>query len=126
MRVAAIYSFNNGQAVVEDEYPHLPSEVQDVIANVKSRKHKTKKSEEKIMRGTVLYSPVSLNKAFKIQFNKRDWESLRVRCDYPTDLYVEGYSPLELNKGAFREMDFIKDKLGIEVQFGKMLLWFTM
>ncbi|MBU6410251.1 MAG: restriction endonuclease, partial [Verrucomicrobia bacterium] len=30
-----------------------------------------------------------------------------------------GYNAEPLAKGAFREMDFVKEKLGIEVQFGK-------
>lgn len=32
---------------------------------------------------------------------------------------MPGYSPKSLHKGAFREMDFVKEKLGVEVQFGK-------
>ena len=43
----------------------------------------------------------------------------RVPCQYPTQYYTSGYAPDKLNKGAFREMDFIKEKLGVEVQFGK-------
>ena len=46
-------------------------------------------------------------------------KSIRVKCDYPSDLYIKGYDPRTSSKGAFREMDFVKDKLGIEVQFGK-------
>ena len=32
---------------------------------------------------------------------------------------MEDYKIRTTNRGAFREMDFIKDNLGIEVQFGK-------
>jgi hypothetical protein len=42
-----------------------------------------------------------------------------VKCDYPTKYYRKGYDPKPLRKGAFREMDFVKDKLGVEIQFGK-------
>ena len=42
-----------------------------------------------------------------------------MKCDYPTEYYVAGYQPKPLRKGAFREMDFVKQKLGVEVQFGK-------
>jgi hypothetical protein len=42
-----------------------------------------------------------------------------VACDYSVDFYEKGYNPKKLNKGAFREMDFVKEKLGVEVQFGK-------
>jgi hypothetical protein len=42
-----------------------------------------------------------------------------VKCNYPTQFYTAGYQPKDLRKGAFREMDFVKQKLGLEVQFGK-------
>jgi hypothetical protein len=78
-----------------------------------------KKSKEKTMTGRVLYSPVGLNKCFKERFYARGWETIRVTCDYSTEFYAKGYEPRGLRKGAYREMDFIKRKLGIEVQFGK-------
>lgn len=67
----------------------------------------------------MLYSPVSINKAFKGELAKTGWETVRVKCDYETVYYEPGYSPKDLNAGAFREMDFVKNKLGVEVQFGK-------
>ena len=69
--------------------------------------------------GQLLYSPISINNAFKTEFAESGWKAVRVTCDYETAYYEPGYSPKGLNKGAFREMDFVKDKLGIEVQFGK-------
>jgi hypothetical protein len=33
--------------------------------------------------------------------------------------YLKGYKPPKSHKGAFREMDFVKQSLGVEVQFGK-------
>lgn len=71
------------------------------------------------MTGNMLFSPVALNECFKAQLHKRGWNSLRVKCEYPTKFYTQGYAPHDLRKGAFREMDFIKTKLGLEVQFGK-------
>jgi len=41
---------------------------------------------------------------------------------YPTKYYAESYTPKAMNPGAFREMDFVKEKLGVEVQFGKYAL----
>ncbi len=71
------------------------------------------------MRGDMLYSPAALNAAFKRQLYSKNWRSVRVKCDYPTKFYLPGYRPKGLHGGAFREMDFIKEKLGVEVQFGK-------
>ena len=33
--------------------------------------------------------------------------------------YVNGYKPEEKKIYPYRDMDFVKDKLGVEVQFGK-------
>lgn len=52
-------------------------------------------------------------------FLELGWEKKRVLCDYPTPYYSAGYEAPRISKGAFREIDFIKNKLGVEVQFGK-------
>lgn len=120
MRIAAVYSFNKGTETVTKKYPTLLTEVNSVIKAIDSSKHKTKSSEEKTMPGQMLFSPSSLNKAFKEEFARfKNWRSIRVPCDYPTTHYLKDYKIRTSNRGAFREIDFVKDKLGIEVQFGK-------
>lgn len=119
MKLAGVYSFNGGEKAVTKRYPKLLVEVNDVIKAVNASRHKTKKSTEKTMMGRMLFNPRSLNEAFKAEFAKRRWVSVRVSCEYPTGYYVAGYKARGANRGAFREMDFVKDKLGIEVQFGK-------
>ena len=119
MRIAAVYSFNKGKEEITKRYPHLLTEVNEVIKAVDASQHKTKKSKEKTMKGDILYSPVSINKAFKAEFGNCHWNPIRVYCDYPTDHYEPDYEIRTVTKGAFREMDFVKEKLGIEVQFGK-------
>lgn len=119
MRIAGVYSFKDGKNEVSRRYPHLLTEVNAVIKAVNAAKHKIKASREKTKVGQILYDPKSLNKAFKTEFTKRKWESVRVSCTYPTTYYLEDYKIRSKNRGAFREMDFVKEKLGIEVQFGK-------
>jgi hypothetical protein len=119
MRIAAIYSFNKGKDAVSQAYADLLKEITAIIKEIDAARCKTKKSREKTMKGQVLYSPVGLNECFKAEFYPRGWETVRVKCDYPTEFYADGYEPKSLGKGAFREMDFIKRKLGVEVQFGK-------
>lgn len=74
------------------------------------------------MRGKVLYSPPALNKAFKEEFAGRSWLNFKVIAEYSQEDYIPGYTPRTRNgreSSPFREMDFVKNKLGIEVQFGK-------
>lgn len=119
MIIAAQYSFNNGQEEVTSRFPELLPEVNAAIRAIDAEQHRVKESKEKTKLDQLLYSPVSINNAFKIEFANSGWKSVRVTCDYETAYYEPGYQPKGLNKGAFREMDFVKNKLGIEVQFGK-------
>src|SRR3990167_9144285 len=118
MKIVGLYSFKGGEKVVKTKYPHLLKEVREAISGVDAYKHRTKTSKEKTMPGRMLYNPRSLNTAFKGEFSKHGWKTVRVKCDYPTEYYVGEYEPKPANRGAFREMDFIKEKLGVEVQFG--------
>jgi hypothetical protein len=104
---------------VQDRYPNLLDEVEKVIAGVKAERLKTKVSKEKTMPGTVLYNPRALNVEFKRQFEALGWSSVRVMCEYSDEFYVSDAPRRVQPKGAFREMDFVKEKLGVEVQFGK-------
>lgn len=119
MIIAGIYSFNGGKKAVQFKHARELREIRQIIAAVDSASHKTKVSKEKTMPGKILYRPGSLNKAFREQFEARDWHKYKVPCQYPTKYYTRGYNARVSSRGAFREMDFIKNRLGVEVQFGK-------
>jgi hypothetical protein len=119
MRIAGIYSFKRGRKEVAKRYPALLEEVEEIIGEVDAGTCKSKRSKEKTMMGRMLFSPKAINAAFRGQFASRNWVPIRVSCTYPTGHYVQGYQARKMNPGAFREMDFVKDRLGIEVQFGK-------
>ncbi len=123
MIIAGRYSFKQGIEEIAKRCPQLLGEIETVIAEVDSSKHFVKKSKEKTMAGRTLYSPDSLNLAFKRSFAKRGgWKTLKVKCTYSAAHYVEGYIPPKSKRRRptpTREMDFVKDKLGVEVQFGK-------
>ena len=118
MIIAAEYAFNNGDMIRETR-PQLMQELEDIIAAVDASRCRSKTSEEVTMPGKMLYSPRDLNHAFTQGFESRGWRKKRVPCHYPTRYYRPGYKPKQLRQGAFREMDFLKERLGIEVQFGK-------
>ena len=122
MVIAGEYSFKDGLERIRDRYPHLLEEIYEVIDAIDAQEHKTKESREKTMPGKMLFSPPSLNKDVKWEFESRSWVSGKITCDYPTQFYTEKFreSPIpEKRSTPYREMDFIKEQLGIEVQFGK-------
>ena len=71
------------------------------------------------MMGKLLYSPVALNKEIGKQLYPKGWKHIKERCEYTTKYYVNGYTVEEKKLYPFRDMDFVKNKLGVEVQFGK-------
>jgi hypothetical protein len=120
VRIAGTYSFCNGRDVVKTKYPKLLAEIELAIQNVDEEAHKTKESWERSKHGRLLYSPRTLNDAFKSEFKKvGGWSPVRVEAQYSVAHYEDGYSAAPMNRGAYREMDFVKDRLGVEVQFGK-------
>ncbi len=122
MKIAGIYSFNGGREYIEKNFPKELLEVKQAITQVDAGICKTKKSKEKTMMDSMLYSPVELNKCFKTHFKEIDknWKNVKEKCEYDNKYYVEGYtSPFGKKTFPYRDMDFVKNKLGVEIQFGK-------
>ncbi len=119
MIIAGIYSFKGGRKVVESQFRSELQEIEQVITTVDSSVHKTKVSQEKTMLGRLLYNPTTMNIDFDRGFEARGWKKHKIRCEYSAEYYVPGYVPSTSSKGAFREIDFIKNRVGVEVQFGK-------
>ncbi len=70
------------------------------------------------MRGKKLFSPTEMNKQFKSAFNKSGYTELR-------DVYTITIPNSETKiKGAFKQIDFVKDLVLVEVQFGKYFSMF--
>ncbi|GAB4409318.1 MAG: hypothetical protein Kow00106_02830 [Anaerolineae bacterium] len=119
MIIAGIYSFKHGREIVEANFSAELTEVERIIGAVDAWRCRTKTSKEKTMPGKVLYSPRALNRAFDKEFQARQWQKERVFCEYSTEFYVSGFTPSASSQGAFREIDFVKNRVGVEVQFGK-------
>jgi len=119
MKIVGVYSFNRGREEVDKRYPHLLKEIKQIISGVDSAQLKTKVSKEKTMPGKRLFNPKTINKEFKEAFFAKGWKRVRVRCQYSEDFFEPGYQVRSRNRGAFREMDYLKETLGVEVQFGK-------
>jgi len=108
MKVVEEFSHKGGKEFIRDKFPGEMDEIYQIISRVDLNSYRTKVSREKTMPGTMLYSPIELNKAFKREFEFLGWSS-----------YKHNRIVLPFGNRAFREMDFIKNKLGVEVQFGK-------
>lgn len=120
MKVVGIYSFNGGEAYVKANFAKELAEIYLAIESIDAFLYKTKESKEKTMSGKILYSPKELNKAFKSFLFPIGWKNVKENCEYKPDYYVNDYQRVASKKVyPFRDMDFVKNKLGVEVQFGK-------
>jgi len=118
MRIVAKYSFNNGEKFVQSEYAYLLREVEHTIRSVDCMKCKTENSTEKTRPKKSLYNSIALNAIFKTCFYGSGWISCKEKCEYSDAFYIDGYKPIRTEEG-FRNMDFVKERLGIEIQFGE-------
>lgn len=124
MIVSAKYYFNDTyNGLIETEYRDILQEIYFAIGIIDAEKHKTKEGQEKTNTGKCLYSPSLLNQSFKDQLHENDWFPYKINCCYPknfyTTEYLSKYNYIPKFRQASREIDFVKDNLGLEVQFGK-------
>jgi len=133
MKISEIYSHLNGLEFLLVHRPELWEELKIVVASVDADKCKTKVSSEKTMVGKVLYSPIEMNRRFKELLNGKGWQESRVSYwvtkseklirrtlsmppeQQKMELKAAGETPIF----SYNQTDFVKDRVAIEVQFGK-------
>ena len=133
MRLRAKYSHMNGEEYLLVHRANLWREVRDVIAEVDAEACRTKVSREKTMPGKMLYSPQDMNAAFKKGFEARGWKERRatfwITDDETVLRSIHQLSEKEQRKAieeaglrpimTYNQTDFVKDRVAVEVQFGK-------
>lgn len=116
MKIVYEYSHLGGTEILQVRYPDCEREIYEVIAEVEAKR--TKISKEKTMRGKVLYSPTDMNRQFRKAFASREYRELR-------DTYTITIPNSEASiPGVFKQIDFVKGKVLVEVQFGKYAFMF--
>src|SRR3972149_2617421 len=116
MRILYEYSHLGGAEILQLRYPKLNDEIYDVIAKVKPQR--TKASKEKTKRGKMLFAPVDMNAQFKKYFRENDFKEMK-------DSYTIEIPNYETKiVGAYKQIDFVKQSVLVEVQFGKYAFMF--
>jgi len=133
MKIAETYSHLNGLEFLIVHKPALWQEVQSVIKAVDAEKCRTKVSKEKTKVGKILYSPIDMNEAFKKHLRKKSWDESRVSYwvtkseklirktltmsakEQKREIEAAGETAIF----SYNQTDFVKDRVAIEVQFGK-------
>jgi hypothetical protein len=116
MKVVYEYSHLGGSEILHQRYPEHEREIYDVISLVKGNRSKI--SKEKTKKGKKLYSPIDMNKQFENAFKARGYNELR-------DTYTISIPNYHLEvPGAYKQIDFVRNKVLVEVQFGKYAFMF--
>jgi hypothetical protein len=114
MKVGEYYSHKNGLQFIEQNYPDELQEIRIAIEKIRAVDVLSKKSEEKT-KPQLLFSPSAMNKVMKDHLSLQGWTE-------PVPGSKKGFREprIYLEDGReFREMDGIKNKVGLEIQFGK-------
>jgi hypothetical protein len=115
MKIINTYSFKGGEKFLKTKHPKELKEVQDAIKALDATLCLTKESKEKTKKGQVLFSPVDMNNYLKLVCHQKGWTTKAE--EGKKRKFVEPRHAF--GKGRFREMDGIKNKVGLEIQFGK-------
>jgi hypothetical protein len=133
VKVAFQYSHLNGLEFLIVHKPKLWGEIISVLESIDAEKHKTKVSKEKTMMGKILYSPTSMNKEIKAEFEALEWQERRVNY-YVTDDATLTRSLMAQDRAtqkraientgrvpfpSYNQTDFVKERVMVEIQFGK-------
>ena len=134
MKIDQKYSHLNGEEYFIVHHNDLYKEITAVIKSIDAKLFLTKESKEKTMQGTMLYSPIELNKSFNEKFNKLGWSESRYKYFITTDqkilpelitLPYDEQKKFLISKGvkepisSYKQTDFVKAQIAVEVQFGK-------
>ena len=133
MKIANLYSHLNGYEFLIVHKPELWKEIKRTIESIDANQY-TKVSKAKPSYGQVFYDQKQLNQAIKEKLTELNWEDVRIPYYVTGDIDVlrqivplrdkdeqkkiildNGLEPLKTNN----QVDFVKDRVAIEVQFGK-------
>jgi hypothetical protein len=133
MQIDQVYSHLNGLEFLLVHKQDLWAEIQTVIQQVDAGACKTKISKEKTMKGKRLYSPKDMNSSFRSLLRESGWQESRVSYwvtkseklirktltmdteKQKEEIIAAGETPIF----SYNQTDFVKERVAIEVQFGK-------
>lgn len=133
MKIAEIYSHLNGLEFLLVHRKQLWKDVRSVVSSVDASTCKTKVGKEKTMRDKLLFSPVDFNRCFCALLHAKGWVESRVSYwvtadaklirktlqmpgeEQKREIEAGGHTPIY----SYNQTDFVKDRVALEVQFGK-------
>jgi len=133
MKIANLYSHLNGYEFMLVHKPDLWREIEDALNSINANNY-IKESKAKPTLGKKLYNQGALNKAIEERLTPLGWHEFKIPYYVTGDIETlreisgirdkniqkqiienNGFEPMSTNN----QVDFVKDRVAIEVQFGK-------
>lgn len=133
MHITYTYSHLNGLEYMQVHKPALLDEIRHVVDQVDAEACRTKVSEEKRRNSVLLYAPKVLNEAMLQGFGALGWHESRTSYWVTSDaqlirktmhlpvfeqkktIEAAGLKPIS----SYNQTDFVKNRIAVEIQFGK-------
>jgi uncharacterized Ntn-hydrolase superfamily protein len=105
------YSHLGGSEILKVKFAEIDQQIDEVIDSIRDVR-KLKVSKEKTKQGKRLFAPKDLNQRFRVALEGKGFAELIDRYT----IEVPGH-PYKVT-GAYKQIDFSKDSVLVEVQFG--------
>ena len=105
MKILDQFSYKDGQKFVEKHYQPELADIREVLGGVTEKGHRSPTGNGRLL-------PGALRRSVKERFIQRGWDRERVKVEML-------HAP---KRAVYREIDFVKNRLGVDVQFGKVAL----
>ena len=133
MRIANLYNHLNGHEYLMVHREREWNEIVDTITSIDANQH-VKVSRQRSRQGRTLYDQTAINRCFEELLYPLNWQQVRtpyyVTGDIDTAKEIAGIRDMNEQRAliqsrrseayaTFNEVDFVKNRIAVEVQFGK-------
>jgi len=118
MKAVFEYSHLGGAEILKARYPEIDAAIDEVIVAIGDDFQNFQSRESGRRSRGLLYAPKQINRAFNEEFNKRGFHELKRFFA----IEVPGWTRLRAR--GFKQIDFTRDRVLVEVQLGKYFAMF--
>jgi hypothetical protein len=105
MRIVEEYSYKNAKELVEKHYSAELQDIRGILGAVTEKGHRSPSGNGRLLPGAV-------KRTLRQKFSEHGWDRQRVKVEMLN-------AP---KRAVYREIEFVKTRLGVDVQFGKLAL----
>ncbi len=106
MQIAEEYSYKNARELIDKHYAPEMQDIRGILGSVTEKGHRSPSGNGKLL-------PGALKRTFRQRFSEHGWDRQRVK--------VEMLNPPK--RALYREIEWVKSRLGVDLQFGKAALF---